>query len=519
MKKLLRYAMLSLIAITTAGTVLAQSSEFSNVLEIELRSTVVIKNNKTVVGYALFYMVDKMKKGNLYRLEILDENLKSIGNNEFEGSKSMTLTDAVYESEHIMLAFNDPKKEEGTERFVRVYDLKGKLTGTVLYSPEEGKKGMFGAAVAEQAEKMYNGTTNVEGKGFINVYQNKIKTGGAVVQMVDQKGKLKWEKTFTAEKGDRQDVYLSAATSNVILLFSGERESIMKAESKNFFIGLDPANGKQLFKKSLEIGGYALEPQFFKLDAAGKLNIISLLTAEDDKFYKAKPLGISLASIDQKTGVITTEKNLLYEKELSTVIDMKSATKTEEGYLHIHDVDIMLDGSKVMVGEFFRRTVSASGVALNVLANLGGGAGKVAPTTQISVGDLFLLRMDKNNKITSLEKIEKKTTRYMLPTDGLSLGLIQRYMTQIGAFGYIYTDENPDNNQKTVLVEGTFEGERYGTNAITFDEKKGNKIKKLTVDAKGRDQVRIMRAKPGHVLVSKYTKKDKKLTLNLERVD
>ena len=83
----------------------AQSKEFENVIDVEVRNTVEITNNKQIVGYAFFYKMDKMKKAAMYRLAILDENLKEIGSNEFEGPKDLQLKRAVYESDQILLAF------------------------------------------------------------------------------------------------------------------------------------------------------------------------------------------------------------------------------------------------------------------------------------------------------------------------------------------------------------------------------------------------------------------------------
>ena len=93
--------------------------------------------------------------------------------------------DALYESGHIMLAFDDPKKTDDYEKFVKVFDLKGKQSGLVSYDPDKVKKGMFGAQIASQMGRYYNGYNNVEGKGFVCVYQSKAKTGGANVQMLD----------------------------------------------------------------------------------------------------------------------------------------------------------------------------------------------------------------------------------------------------------------------------------------------------------------------------------------------
>ena len=149
--------MLFLAALLAGLHVYSQSKVFENVVSVEVRNTVEITNNKQIVGYAFFYKIDKMKKAALYRLAILDENLKEIGSNEFEGPKDLLLRRAVYESNSILLSFYDKDKKEGYERFVKVFDLKGKETGNIPYDPEKVKKGMFGAAIAAQMDAIYEG--------------------------------------------------------------------------------------------------------------------------------------------------------------------------------------------------------------------------------------------------------------------------------------------------------------------------------------------------------------------------
>ena len=491
----------------------AQSREFENVVSVELKNTVTIKNNNTIVGYAFFYKLEKMKKGALYRLEILDENLKSIGSNEFEGSKELILEGAIYESGNILLAFSDPKKTDDYEKFIKVFDLKGKEKGLVSYDPEKVKKGMFGAAVADQMSAYYNGYSNVEGKGFVCVYQSKAKVGGADIQFIDLNGKMKWEKNISANKGERTDLYLTATTTNAIIFFCSERDGIMSKDSKNFLIGLDPLTGKELYKKSMEVKDLALEPMFFKQDENGQTKMICILSHEDDKFYSAKPIGFNIIDLNDKTGEFTQQKNFTYENDLSKVLDMKNENKSEDGYIKIHDVMLMADGSKVIIGEFFRRTVSAGGMAMKILSR-----GRAA-AAQISIGDAFLLRIDKNNKATALEKIEKSVDRVPLLADGMPLGLVQRWLGLEGWFGYMYSDEGMAGNKKSFLIKGEFEGEKYGTSAVTFDEKKGYKVKKFTIDREKKERVYLQRGKPGHVLVSKYNSKTKTLKVNLERID
>ena len=513
MRKFYAKSFLSFLLTFYMGYTQAQSREFENVVSVELENTVTIKNNNTIVGYAFFYKLEKMKKAALYRLEILDENLKSIGSNEFEGSKELSLEGAVYESGNILLAFRDPKKTDDYEKFVKIFDLKGKEKGLISYNPESVKKGMMGVGMADQMSAYYNGYSNVEGKGFVCVYQSKAKVGGADIQFIGLDGKMKWEKNISTEKGERMDLYLTATTTNAIIFFCSERGGIMAKDSKNFLIGLDPLTGKELYKKSMEVKDLALEPMFFKQDENGITKMIAILTHEEDKFYSAKPIGFNIVDLNDKTGEFTKQINFTYEKDLSKVLDMKDENKSEDGYIKIHDVVLMADGSKVIIGEFFRRTVSAGGMALKILSR------GVAAATQISIGDAFLLRIDKNNKPTTLEKIEKSVDRVPLPADGMPLGLVQRWLGLEGLFGYMYTDEGLGGNKKSFLVRGEFEGERYGTSAITFDEKKGYKVKKFAIEKEKKERVYLTRGKPGHVLVTKYNAKTKTLKVNLERID
>src|SRR5688572_30424665 len=104
--RMIRFTLLMLAFIVNTS-VFAQSKIFDNVVDVEVKSTAAIVNNKQIVGYAFFYKIDKMKKSALYRLSILDENLKEIGSNEFEGGKDLVLTKANYESEKLMLSFYD----------------------------------------------------------------------------------------------------------------------------------------------------------------------------------------------------------------------------------------------------------------------------------------------------------------------------------------------------------------------------------------------------------------------------
>ncbi|WP_462252513.1 DUF6770 family protein [Ferruginibacter sp.] len=501
------------IAVLLSTNTFAQSKLLENVIEVELQSSVEITNNKQIVGYALFYKIDKLKKSAMYRLEILDENLKPLGNNEFEGSKDLILRRAVYESNQLLLSFYDEDKRDGFKRFVKIFDLKGKETGMVPYDPEKVKKGMFGAAIAEQMEAIYEGIDNVEGKGFVCVYQSKAKTGGVDVQMIGTNGKLKWEKSITIEKGDRTDLYLLATTPNAVLFFEMDRASVMARDATIFLVGLSTETGKELFKKPMDMGGLSFEPMLIKNSTDGKLKIVSTMFDESNKFANSKPIGFSIGELNDITGEIKVLKHFNYQNDLGSVLNMKNESKSEDGYIKAHDICLMPDGSMVMVGEFFRKTVSAGGAVMKVLSKGN------ASAAQATIEDMFLLRVDNSFKAKSLEKIEKDKDRVSLPTDGLSIGLMARLLTYMHAFGYMYTDEGMDGQKKTILARGSFGDEKYGTVAITIDPKKGFTQKRFDLVKEKKVSYYITRGKPGTVLIMKYNSKEKTIALNLEKVN
>jgi hypothetical protein len=226
----------------------------------------------------------------------------------------------------------------------------------------------------------------------------------------------------------------------------------------------------------------------------------------------AKPSGFSIGEINDQTGEITTIKDFNFMRDLGSVLEMKNENKSEDGYIKAHDILTMPDGSMVMVGEFFRKTVSGTGMAFKILSY---GQSSAA---QATIGDMFLLRINNSFKATALEKIEKDKERVSMPTDGIPIGLMARLLTYQHDFGYMYTDEDVTGTKKTVIARGSFGEETYGTVALGINEKKGFTQKRFNLDKEKNVKYYIARAKPGFVMIVKYYSKDKKIAINLEKV-
>ena len=82
----------------------------------------------------------------------------------------------------------------------------------------------------------------------------------------------------------------------------------------------------------------------------------------------------------------------------------------------------------------------------------------------------------------------------------------------------MYTDEGMNGSSKTVLARGSFGDEKYGTVAITIDDKKGFSQKRFSIAKEKNVRYYISRAKPGYVMITKYNSKAKTMSVNLEKV-
>jgi hypothetical protein len=325
---------------------------------------------------------------------------------------------------------------------------------------------------------------------------------------------LKWEKNITADKGDRTDVYMIATTPNAVLLCQMDRTGVMDADPQVYLLGLSTDNkGKELFKKALDIKGYSYEPMLVKKTNDGKIRMVSSLIDQDAKFLKANPKGISISDLNDQTGEIKIVKDFTYANDLSNVLTMKSDTKSEDGYIKPHNLLLQDDGSMVLVGEFFKKTVSAGGMAMKIITQGGGSA------AQATIDDMFLLRINSSLKATAMEKIEKDKERTSLPSDFMSIGMTSKWLTYLNSWSYVYTDEGMDGSNKTVLARGSFGDEKYGTVAITIDDKKGFSQKRFSLPKEKNVSTYISRAKPGYVMITKYNSKQKSMSVNLEKVN
>ncbi len=477
---------------------IAQPGVYQVKYKITEKNALTILNNKQIVGYAFFYQIDKMKSSGLYRLVILDENLKEIGANEFEGGKDLELLKILYESESFFLCFEDNTKYNGFKNFIKVIDLKGKELGLVGYDPDKVSSGLLGGIAASKMSEGFEGIENIENKGIVRIYQSRAKTGGVDIQFINPSGKLVWEKNVTANTGERTDMYLFGTTPNAILMVQLDRSALLSRKGEYYITGFSPVSGTQLFKRSLKMNGYHHIPQMIKRNAEGKYIIVSNLLNENEKLQKAGPKGIGFFQIDDLTGEMTLLKEFTYENDLNNLLKMKTKTRSELGFIHLQDLIFMTGGEIVLVGEFFSESKEYSYKSI--------------------IDDMFLLRLDKNFNASSFEKIE--TTGYYASSLGAGpSGQVAMLLKAFNAFQYRYTDEGMDGNRKIIVAHCEINDLGFGKYAIEIQENSGYIVKELKGTKEKNVSFYVNRAKPGFVMVTKYDHNEKALSFSLEKID
>ena len=104
----------------------AQTRKFENVMKMSVRNTGYIMEKDVLVGYYVFYKVDKVdRKTEAFKLELLDNNLGVVKSIDIQRPKNSVLLEMEYNGKAFIMSFFDGKK---TMDFM-TFDIAGKKVG------------------------------------------------------------------------------------------------------------------------------------------------------------------------------------------------------------------------------------------------------------------------------------------------------------------------------------------------------------------------------------------------------
>jgi hypothetical protein len=219
-----------------------------------------------------------------------------------------------------------------------------------------------------------------------------------------------------------------------------------------------------------------------------------------------------------------TFKKISWALDLAKMKPVDSGDKKEKdpanAYIYWHTVEQTKDGHYFAIGEQYKKTLSAMGVASMMLSGPRGGAA----ATSIHVYNMVVLEFDPSFNLVNYSTIEKKKTEVLLPPGSTSAGtaILGKYIKATGGFDFefvtrdrtkdaffvVYKDYNrkDEDGKKSDSMIGsiTYEAGKYSTN-------------RSPINTEG-SAIRFSPAKPGYIAIAEYYKKKKSIDFHLEKI-
>jgi hypothetical protein len=139
------------------------------------------------------------------------------------------------------------------------------------------------------------------------------------------------------------------------------------------------------------------------------------------------------------------------------------------------------------------------------------------------VKDMYIFEFDSEFKLQGVEVFEKTKGNVQLPAGALLTGpqRLAYSINYLGGFGYEYTQRNEDSS---IFTFGYINREKkkgsktkYIYGAVTYADGEYSSDK---IDLGRRaNNIAVLPAKPGHVMIMEYIRKEKKLEMRLEKIN
>ncbi len=490
----------------------AQSSKITDISSFKPRSLSAIKDkNNTVNGYYLFYMVDKLKKGQReYMIQVLDQNLVEVARKTHIDDKNTYLLEGAFNEQSMMFALVNPVDKYAT---LLTYDKQANQTAT--HKIEFSKKEVD-YLVYFKNNDMYPLLYPVEGRGFIyNKLEDNKKIGYTLKYYPTDGGKA-WEYGSPEKSKDFKSVTPIEVNSKVVIAREDSRPNRLSTNITTTIKAIGVEDGKLLFERSYS---KAKQPRLITNAFLASDNSVVLMGEyfkTGDNPIKDKSLGLFSEVIDLSGNTIK-ESFSSWEVDVAKLMKVNGSKVLDKGYIYFHDVIHTKSGEYYAIGEYYRKTANAGGIALAVLTR----SAASNSMTQLTITNSVLFKFDKDFQLKSIQEFEKGKSRAPTATDYGSPQLNAAFMAQLGAFDYQYTQIDPVNDRFYACFidvdREKGEGNKPYFKTIIYDE---GEISEDKIPLKSnKKNFRVYPAKLGHVMWLEYNKKEKVLDLHLEKIN
>ncbi|MCE2743374.1 MAG: hypothetical protein LW701_07390 [Fluviicola sp.] len=467
-----------------------QKTTIDNVLNIKsAKQTGEIIENQKLVGYFVFYFKEKVDKNNCaYEVSIFDDNFKPKKDFEIIRPKNTSLLETVYNGSCFLLYFYDNKA--GLE--LVTYDKTGKKLGSDNIPFTKNKKtGYELVAYDNEMKKLWDISSPETSKLLESIEITEVNDEFITATIVRKKSAM------TREAESACTIINAEDGTSVCELALGSEKTGKRSMLNSTYMSKDES--------------FLLIGEYFK---------------PGDDILKDKSQGIYVQKLDRSGKEISLKefkwKGSIdkFKQENIDEEDKKDADKPF--YIFFHDVIVSDNGHVFLIGEQFKRQISAGAIAGKMaVAALGGQSN--ASSFEIRVANMVLIELDETLNMVDFDLIKKKKTSVLLPQGaGLwNIAFLGYYINSIGGFDYRFTSRNKENDQYSVVFSDFDRKEENSKSKAdcmlgVIEIKKGttsNKRVPINTDAK---TWWINPAKPGYIAIGEYYRKERKLDYHLE---
>lgn len=512
-------------------SVQAQNLVKMGVVSISLRNSGPILQDGAVKGYYFFYNQEKKdSRNNNYLLSVYDENLREINAITITRPRTYTLVEGAFNGELFAFFF---------------YDSKAKSTELIAYDQTLKEVASTKKVVSSRlAQASFNqivlGTTPMQAylipianKGFLCYgVKDDAKDYQYDITFYDNTLTKKWSKQSSPQA--RYEFAAEAFQDNTYVgSLIGKKERSTSKSIEFDLLVQEVATGRVLFQLPVSTSKFNIAFSDVYFDEAAKAFVLfGEYYNKTDKTLKDQSLGFATLVLDMK-GAILLEKYNSWKEDISKVTPVNEKGKFEglNANILFHETIRTSDGKIFVIGEQYKKAVSAGGVALQVLsvaaAAAGGGyySGSSVGMTQLDVYNMVVFEFNADFSINKAHLFEKDKNVISMPAGAgyMSSKLMSYLAKAYGGFDYTFTQKAKDSD---TFIAHYINYDRGGKGvksknvlgSIVYTPEKTFTVDKIELNRKS-SNYSIFRAKDGYVLVVEYFQKEKRLESRLEKIN
>lgn len=500
----------------------AQSHKILNVIKMSIRNSGYIMEKDALVGYYVFYKVDKVdRKTEAFKLELLDNNLGIVKTIDILQPKNSILLEMEYNEKAFIMSFFDGKE---TMTFL-TYDIAGKKLGEKKDDDIPRAEKMMIMQGMQNDGFDYSTLLSRGEEGFVRQTTSKNEKLGYVLECFKNDLSPAWKFGSDTKSEMFETVNMLYATKKTVVAHVIKKKGMMTKKYDTYLLIVDGENGKKILEKQL-------------MDKKGDLSLVSCNVNEDkneiiisgeyfapgDDQANSKSQGIYFMTLDL-AGKELVFKKISWALDLAKIKDSDPDSKKDKNannaYIYWHTIEQSKDGHYFAVGEQFKKTASAMGMASMVLS---GGRGGVAATS-IHVYNMVVLEFDKDFTLINYSSMEKKKTEVFLPAGSTAAGtaILGKFVKAIGGFDFEFVTRDRAKDAFYAVYKDYNRKDEDGKKAdsmigsIVYENGKLANYRS-PINTEG-SSIKFSPAKAGFIAITEYFKKKRSIEMRLEKIN